>query len=57
MQTTIQFDSNSTLKEWGSFKDLLGHKKTAEKPMIVKGNSADKLVYHLTRQLHAGLLH
>lgn len=56
MQTTIQFDSDSTMKEWGSFKDLLGHKKSGIKPVIVKNNSADKLVYHLTRQLNAGLL-
>jgi hypothetical protein len=56
MQTLIQFDSNSTLQEWGNFKDMLGHKKTGLRSIIVKGNSADKLVYHLNRQLNASLL-
>lgn len=56
MQIRIDFDSHSTLKEWGNFKEMIGHKKDAVRPVITKGNSADKLIYHLTRQLHAGLL-
>ena len=56
MQTRIEFDTNSTLSEWGNFKEMLGHKKEGAKPMITKGNSADKLIYHLTRQLQAGML-
>lgn len=56
MQTTIQFGSPTTFQEWSNFKGKLNELKKNEGPFLTKGSNAENLVYHLTKQIQAGVL-
>lgn len=56
MQTRIEFEVSSTLRDWGNFKEMLVQKKEGVRPRVQGGSKSEKLIYHLTRQLNAGLL-
>ena len=50
MQTSLQFDTMSSMQEWNSFKNML------QKGNDVKqgSSSSEQLMFHLSRQLEGG---